>query len=393
MLNNLRMMNELQGKLREKLRSSFQRKLAEIKRRIAERMRQAKQRKEVTLETHISLAEFRRKRARQEVVRRARFGLKYYLDRAGLSVDQARVKKSIFNICIGINILLSFYLIYRFGVILHYPVIYVTVVIAVLWLLAFFLMLFVLWLLFHVVLDLRILHRKVTIETVLPDYLQLTSANIRAGIPIDQALWLAVRPRFGILAKEIESVAKHTMTGTELEVALQDFANKYDSVILKRSINLLIEGMRAGGEVGDLLNKIAQNIHEGQLLKKEVAASVTTYIIFIVIAAVVGAPLLFGLSTQLLKTITGIARTVNIPSGVAGISVSFSKAGITEQDFAIFAIVSILITCFFSSMIISIIKRGEAKSGIKYFPVFAIVALILYAVSVKGLGSLFSIFF
>jgi len=53
---------------------------------------------------------------------------------------------------------------------------------------------------------------------------------------IDRALWYAVRPRFGVLANEIEIVAKETMRGQDLKIALQNFADKYDSILLKNKI-------------------------------------------------------------------------------------------------------------------------------------------------------------
>ncbi|MBI5398070.1 type II secretion system F family protein, partial [Candidatus Woesearchaeota archaeon] len=202
----------------------------------------------------VSLAEFRRLRAKKERQREARLGLKHYLLLAGIRVDSHKVSKIIFNICVALNLLYSFYLIYNFSTSLGYTLAYVMVIMAIVWFLLFFIVLFLLFLGFHLILDLKIMHRQVTIEEVLPDYLQLVSANIRAGVPIDQAMWLAVRPRFGILAKEIEHVAKQTMSGIDLEMALQEFGNKYNSAVLRRSISLLIEGMHAGGEVGDLLN-------------------------------------------------------------------------------------------------------------------------------------------
>ncbi|MBI4738189.1 type II secretion system F family protein [Candidatus Woesearchaeota archaeon] len=341
----------------------------------------------------VSLAEFRRLRTKKEQRSIEHFGLKHYLLRAGISVDPHRVSKIIFNTSIALNLLYSFYLLYTFSTSLGYTLAYVVVLMAVLWFLIFFVVLFLLWLGFHVILDIKILHRQVTIEEVLPDYLQLVSANIRAGVPIDQAMWLAVRPRFGILSKEIEHMAKQTMSGIDLEVALQDFGNKYDSVVLRRSINLLIEGMHAGGEVGDLLNKISLNIHEGQLLRKEIAASVTTYIIFITVASVIGAPLLFALSAQLLQTVGSLAVSTNIPSDVAGLGISFGKAGIAQNEFTIFALISLTMTSLFSSLIISVIKKGEAKSGFKYFPVFVAVAFLFYLAAVGGLRALFSVFF
>jgi pilus assembly protein TadC len=340
----------------------------------------------------MTLVEFRKLRAKHEKPKVQKYSLEHYLQRAGFTIDPKRLAKTIFNLCIIINLIYSFYLIYVFSTSLGYTLSYVFLIMGIVWFLLFFIVLFAMWLVFHIVLDLKILHRRVTIEQVLPDYLQLVSANVRAGVPIDQALWLAVRPRFGVLSKEIEHVAKETMSGRDLEDALQSFADKYDSKVLKRSINLLIEGMNAGGEVGDLLNKIAQNIHENQLLRKEVAANVTTYIIFITVAAVVGAPLLFALATQLLHTVTTLTSTVSIPQGVGGIGINFGKAGITKSDFQIFAVVSMIITSLFSSMIIAIIRKGEAKAGFKYFPVFVVSAIVIYFIAVTAMSSVFSTF-
>lgn len=49
------------------------------------------------------------------------------------------------------------------------------------------------------------------IETVLPDALQLISANVRAGMTIDRAIWLSARPEFGVLEEEIKMVGAKTM--------------------------------------------------------------------------------------------------------------------------------------------------------------------------------------
>ena len=151
------------------------------------------------------------------------------------------LSKRLFNISIFINLVISGFLIYHFSTTLG--ITYTTIITSIiaLWVLVFTVLLFVLWILFYVVVDLKIFRRKITIEDVLPDYLQLTASNIKAGMTIDRALWFAVRPRFGVLAKEIEIVAKETMKGEDLKTALQKFADKYDSILLKRSINYFLD--------------------------------------------------------------------------------------------------------------------------------------------------------
>jgi len=243
----------------------------------------------------------------------------------------------------------------------------------------------------NVLLDLAIYKRTRSVEEVLPDFLQLTATNVRAGMTIDRALWLAIRPRFGILAHEIETVAKEVMSGAELTDSLKKFADKYDSDMLKRTINLLIEGINAGSEIGDLLNRTSQNIQEVRTIQKEMAASVTSYSIFITFASIVASPVLMALSKQLIVIISGISGNIGtVPSSSV---ISLNTVGVTAADFHLFAIVSTCITALCSSFIIAIINKGNIKEGVNYIPSFLLIALILYFLADKILGVLLTGFF
>jgi pilus assembly protein TadC len=237
--------------------------------------------------------------------------------------------------------------------------------------------------------DAQIYNRTKQIEEVLPDFLQLASANISAGMPIDRALWLAVRPRFGILAKEIEEIARSTISGDELTTGLLNFAKKYDSKLLKESMNLLVAGLESGGEIGELLDKIATNIVDTKIMKKEIGASVTTYVIFIGVASVLVAPFLFALSGQLLVIVQSIAGNLGGGSTNGSLAISFSADSIKLSDYRIFAMTLLAITTYFSASIIGVIKKGNAKEGLKNYPLFVIVALIGYVVLGWGFGLLF----
>lgn len=332
----------------------------------------------------------REKKSRERTkVQERRHKLRYYLERAGFGITPEMLSKRLFNISIFINLVISGFLIYHFSTTLG--ITYTTIITSIiaLWVLVFTVLLFVLWILFYVVVDLKIFRRKITIEDVLPDYLQLTASNIKAGMTIDRALWFAVRPRFGVLAKEIEIVAKETMKGEDLKTALQKFADKYDSILLKRSISLLIEGLESGGEIGGLLNKIAINIQETKIMKKEMAANVTTYVIFISFATIAAAPALFALSGVLIKVISSLGSELSGLTGAAssaGFALSFSGSGIKYNDFRIFAVISLIITSFFSATIISTIVKGNMKLGLRYIPIFMIVSITLFFIADLILG-------
>ncbi|MBR9677209.1 type II secretion system F family protein [Candidatus Woesearchaeota archaeon] len=303
------------------------------------------------------------------------------------NLDLKKVNKIIFQLAIGINLIVTGYILYLLAKTQSslFKAIGITFL---LWTIGFGVSIVLAWLAFRTYINYKIFMRKLELEKVLPDYLELTSLNIKAGMPIDRALWYSVRPRFGVLAKEIEVVAKKTLTGHDLDKSLIAFANKFDSDTLKRAVNLINEGMKAGGEVGDLLNKIALNIHESEIMKKEMAASVMTYVIFITFAAIVASPFLMALANQLLAVVTGLASNIDLPSGGAvGIAFSLSEDSIKLSDFRIFSYVSLTITAFFSGMIISIIRRGNAKEGIRQLPVYIAVALTIFWIASKVLSN------
>lgn len=245
-------------------------------------------------------------------------------------------------------------------------------------------------------LDIRMYRHVKEIEESLPDFLQLASANISAGMTVDRALWYAVRSKFGVLAVEMETVAKATIAGEDLEKALFNLGQKYNSRILKETMNLIVEGIQSGGEMAVLLSKLSGNIKETQLMRKEISASVTTYAIFIGVATVIAAPALFALSTQLLVIIQKIFGSIHIEqsAGVSGLfSFNFSGESISIKDFKKFAILVLVISSFFSAAIISTIRKGSVKDGIKTIPLFIAVSIILYLLASSAfeymLGGLF----
>lgn len=237
--------------------------------------------------------------------------------------------------------------------------------------------------------------RKKKIEEILADYLQLVSANVGAGMPIDQSLWYAVRERFGILVEEMEVVAKKTIAGGDLGEALIDFTEKYDSDLLQKSVVLLVEGMEAGGEVAELINKIAWNVREVQIMRKDISADVVTYVIFIGFAALVAAPLLFALSYRINIIMGTLLSGINVGGGGGaslGGNLDISKigAGLSAGTFKSFAMTSLGITSVMSAMIIATVTKGNVKSGIRLIPIFAAVALALFFILSAILTALFS---
>ncbi len=259
------------------------------------------------------------------------------------------------------------------------------------WLISFLIAFGIIIFLTYTYITVKKYNRTKAIEEILPDYLQLVAGNVNAGMPIDQALWFSVRERFGALGEEIELVAKKSMTGIDLKQALVEFANKYDSDILRKSIALLVEGLESGGEIADLINKIANNIKENQILRKELAADVLTYAIFIGFASVLAAPFLFALSHRIIIVMGEVTSKIDL-SSISTVSSKVaikSGQGVSPADFKKFSFIMLTITSFISSALISVIRKGSVKDGVKFIPFMVAVSLIIFLVVSAMLSTFF----
>ncbi len=317
-----------------------------------------------------------------------------HLEKAGLDISPELLMRRMIQSIVGIMLLASFYLLYSYSSWGMASLRIIAYALLCLWVVGFALLFIAAWLLFYVWVDVRVFKRKIEIEDILPDFLQLASSNIKAGMTIDRALWYAVRPNFGVLAKEIEIVAKETIAGEDLKVALMNFAKKYDSKLLERSVSLIIEGIESGGEIGDLLLKVATNIEDQKIMVKEMAANVTTYVIFITFSAIVAAPALFALSGVLIDVLHNISASLGGNMDASSrVGISFSGSGIELKDFKIFSVISLSITATFSAMIVSMIKKGNVKEGAHNIPIFLIISLTLYLIASYAAESVIGMFF
>jgi pilus assembly protein TadC len=254
-----------------------------------------------------------------------------------------------------------------------------------------FLTLFTIGVILYFTWNIKIYTRTKELELLLPDYLTLVSTNLKGGMSFENALWSSIKPEFGILASEVGLVSKRVMTGNDVAAALGEFAQKYESPILRRNIELLISELESGGKIVDTIDRIIVDMKKTQLLKKEMAASTVTYMIFIGMLVVVICPVLFALSLQLFTIISGfITNIAGSASGGGTGMMSIGKPSVDAKDFQIFSILAITIVSIFSSMIIAIIEKGTIKSGVKYVPMFLISSLSIYFLARGILGLMFS---
>jgi len=215
------------------------------------------------------------------------------------------------------------------------------------------------------------------IEDHLPDALQLMAGNLRAGFAIDRALLLSIRPEFGALKNEINLVAKEITMGKNIIDSLLNMTKRVRGKTFKKTILLIVSGIKSGGELASLLEKTAEHLIQKKLVDKKVRSSVNMYVIFIFVAMSIGAPLLFGLSSYLIGILSDILSKTTLPTGsMVNLPFQFSSRQDIDKGFILlFSILFIITTVILGSLIVGLITKGREKSGVKY-----IIPLLLLAI-------------
>ena len=233
-------------------------------------------------------------------------------------------------------------------------------------------------------------------EDVFPDFISLTASNLRAGLTIDRALLLSARKEFAPLDKEIMTLGKDIVTGKEIEKAMLEMAGRIKSEDVRKTILLIITGIKSGGNLSILLEQVSSSMRERIFVKKKAASNVLMYVIFIFFAVAVGAPFLFALSSVLVEILTTII--VNIPaeqisSTAAKLPFTLTSINISVNFVKYFAAVFIVVTDILASLVLGLVSKGKEREGFKYiFPLIAF-SLGVYFGARYVVGQYFADFF
>ncbi len=230
------------------------------------------------------------------------------------------------------------------------------------------------------------------VEQILPDALQIVSANMRSGLTPDKAILTSARPEFGPLEKELRKAAKETLSGKSFEDALKGVTAKIKSKSLDKTIALVVEGLSKGGSITSLLDSVADDIRQARVLRNEIKSYVMMYGIFIFFAAGVGGPLLYSVATYLIQTMTTIGGSVDLGDSLTQSSIPLLKFGSAEIDvdfLRTYSYIAIVVTAFFGSLLIGLVQEGTEKGGLKFFPILLVVGLGVFTVTQIALKGIF----
>ena len=155
-------------------------------------------------------------------------------------------------------------------------------------------------------------------EEMFPVFLKDLAEYLRSGMTLQEAIKNAAQIDYGRLSEEIKKIAIQLSWGIPLQEALRDFAKRIrESMLIRKSIEILVESYNSGGKIEDTMDAIAENINIVKEMDKERKNMmkhhvVTIYIIYFVF---------LGISIGLLKTLIPLTSMgANMAGGAFGLS-------------------------------------------------------------------------
>ncbi len=140
------------------------------------------------------------------------------------------------------------------------------------------------------------------IERNLLDALQNVLVQLNSGVPLFDILVNISKGDYGGVSKEFSRVVKEINAGKPQIEALEDMAAINPSLYFRRAVWQIVNGMKSGGDMSNVVNDIINSLSEEQLLQIQRYGSQLNplamfYMLMVVIAPALGTTFLIMLSS------------------------------------------------------------------------------------------------
>jgi flagellar protein FlaJ len=199
--------------------------------------------------------------------------------------------------------------------------------------------------------------------------------SVKTGTPISKSIVNVKNKPYGVLSENIRKLANQISLGIPLNFALDVFSKDVNNKTISRTLTLIGQAERAGGNIGEILESVAGAVNTSDKLKKERKAVISTlvvqgYIIFLVFMVIV-----LVMQFKILPMVTGIADVETIGSiGVISEGEELSQGELTGSFLYL-----LLIQGFFSGLVIGRLAEGSVKSGIKHSFALMLISFLVSA--------------
>jgi len=176
--------------------------------------------------------------------------------------------------------------------------------------------------------------RMRSIEEHLPDFVRDLAMMQATGMSIPHAFTEASQRDYGALTPEIKRISTQIKMGVPLELALRAFARRVPTFPVKRSVSIIVEASRAGGDVRYILESVSRDARQIRTILKEKEGQLRSYQWIMYLAYAVFLTIVLILMKTFLPQILAVQATMG-GGMLGGEAVTVSQeviAGIVQEQ-------------------------------------------------------------
>jgi len=123
-----------------------------------------------------------------------------------------------------------------------------------------------------------------SIDQHLPDLFRTIVQSERTGMTLPLAVEEASKRRYGPLTNELKRMVAHMSWGDSFEKALQSFGERVSTSLTRRSIPLVIEASRSGGQIEKVFEPLGKFVQSTLTAEKERQTQTRPYVAIVYVA-------------------------------------------------------------------------------------------------------------
>jgi len=225
--------------------------------------------------------------------------------------------------------------------------------------------------------------RIAVIEENLPDAFKQIGDTLKAGGTFEYALRGVSTAEYGALSEEIDDMLRRLQEGENLENSLKGFAQDVDSKLVKRSVNIIIDSVKSGAGLADVLDKIADDIRALYRIDQERKSGTIMQVLFLVTASALVAPLILGMVSAILSfLIQAVATGADISKKLLLEAIATKNLIVTLMQAYVF------IEVVATSAMIAIMREGKVTKALIFMPILLLIAYIVYYLAVYAVTAM-----
>ncbi|WP_058365843.1 type II secretion system F family protein [Haloparvum sedimenti] len=227
--------------------------------------------------------------------------------------------------------------------------------------------------------------RTKNIEAQVPDFLDRLASINEAGMAVVESFERVTNSDLEDLTPELERTWRDIKWGADVETALHRMDRRIRSPMVGRSVALIVNAMRASGDIGPVLHIAADEARAARQLRRERNQVMLTYLIVIYISFFVFIGIIAALTVAFIPAIEQAdVATGGGVSGVAGVGGGITE-GLGDIDVAAYEVIFLhasVVQAVCSGLIGGQLGEGTVRDGVKH----VVILLAITYVSFLAMG-------